>query len=418
MSRLEKPGRVWLLVVPWDLDDTGGVGQVVQNLYREFCNSDNFEPAVLVNDWAATRVRLTNIGGYKIFRYRLPTPSFSGRGFRYLLSFIARLPLTLLRLQNFLRANGVEVANFHYPSLRGLWFVFLKRFGFYHGSLLLSFHGADLSHAAATRGIERYLWRLLLIHSDAVVGCSRALAEEITNQWPMVADKTFAVHNGLDSRRFFSGQDLKWTDPPLWTERSVILNIGTFEHKKGQDVLIQAFHQLAKTRDNLHLVLVGRAEPYVEFLYRQVRELGLCARIAFIEDVPHGQIGRLFQAAQVFVLPSRREPFGLVILEAALFELPVLASRVGGIPEIIEHNRTGVLVPPDDVNALAEELESLLKEPGRAKTLGAALRREALEKFGWDRACAAYERIVHSSDSNRQQGMRDVNGDPDDVSGR
>ena len=92
-------------------------------------------------------------------------------------------------------------------------------------------------------------------------------------------------------------------------------------------------------------------------------------------------------------MPSRIEPFGLVALEAAQLGRPVVASAVDGLPEVVVHGETGLLVPPDDPAALARAIAVLLDDPLRARALGAAARRRAETVFAWDRYVAAHEQL-------------------------
>jgi starch synthase len=107
-------------------------------------------------------------------------------------------------------------------------------------------------------------------------------------------------------------------------------------------------------------------------------------------DCSHADTLATIAAAELFVLPSRQEPFGIVLLEAASLGTPVVASRVGGIPEIVEDGRTGVLVPPEDPGVLAAAIHALLRDPDRARRHAAALRDVAESRFTWHQAAESY----------------------------
>jgi glycosyltransferase involved in cell wall biosynthesis len=100
----------------------------------------------------------------------------------------------------------------------------------------------------------------------------------------------------------------------------------------------------------------------------------------------------------VVAVPSRwDEPFGLVALEAALMARPVVAARVGGLPEVVEDGRTGLLVEREDAHALAEALVCLLRDPAAADRMGVVARARASALFGWDRCVNEYERLYERS---------------------
>jgi glycogen(starch) synthase len=120
--------------------------------------------------------------------------------------------------------------------------------------------------------------------------------------------------------------------------------------------------------------------------------------------VPPGAVPELINTASVVVVPSRwDEPFGLVALEAALMARPVVATRAGGLAEVVEHGITGFVIEKDDVVALASAVVHLLEHPGEADRIGSAARRRALERFAWDGCVDEYERLyqhVHSMEIN------------------
>jgi glycogen(starch) synthase len=102
----------------------------------------------------------------------------------------------------------------------------------------------------------------------------------------------------------------------------------------------------------------------------------------------------LINSASAVLMPSRwQEPFGLVAVESALMARPVIAARVGGIPEIVVHKQTGLLVPPENSSALAEAIASLVENPEAARRMGCAARSRALEDFSFQRHVDAYEAV-------------------------
>ena len=170
--------------------------------------------------------------------------------------------------------------------------------------------------------------------------------------------KPLTIHNGIDASRF-NTLDQSQSLPA----QSYVLTVGKFEAKKGQATLLDAFSRIADAYPDLHLVLVGARDTSLSELEDTARSWGLDGRIHFFVDVPHQKMPALFRAAKVFALPSNEEPFGIVILEAGLSGLPVVASRVGGIPEIISDGETGWLVKPGNPDALAHALRSILDDP-------------------------------------------------------
>jgi len=194
------------------------------------------------------------------------------------------------------------------------------------------------------------------------------------------------VHNGLNVADFSSMG--KKREP---VAERMILNVAKFEEKKGQDVLINAFAEIAAKYDDLKLVLVGATDRALPGLRALCVNKGIDKRVEFHPDTPHENVADFYKRATLFCLPSRKEPFGIVILESASFAVPVVASRVGGIPEIISDGITGVLVPPDNQSELASSIMSLLDDPVFAKEMGKRLYDHVNSNFSWR---TAYEKYV------------------------
>src|SRR5207244_8567887 len=112
-------------------------------------------------------------------------------------------------------------------------------------------------------------------------------------------------------------------------------------------------------------------------------ELGLLNCIEFLGSVPPEKVAHLIDEATLVVMPSRLEGFGLVALEAALMARPVVAARVGGLPEVVLHEQTGLLVAANDSQALAQAIVRLLEYPNIARQMGRAARDWARQKFNW-----------------------------------
>ena len=126
-------------------------------------------------------------------------------------------------------------------------------------------------------------------------------------------------------------------------------------------------------------------------------EPSISERIDIVVDAEHATVLEYMRAAEVFVLPSSDEPFGIVLLEAGLTETPIVATLVGGIPEVITNGRTGLLVPADDVEALTKAIELLLRDAALRVSLSGAHRCRVLEEFSWDRYTEHYYGLLLQS---------------------
>jgi len=379
-----------LYVIPWSIDAVGGVNQVVSNLIQQGVRTGLSRPILLENSPADAVPREVLVPDLPVLvKFRFRTPFGNPRPIRTTMAFLLKAPATLVRLRALLRHHRVSVVNAHYPTLAALHFRLLRLMGMYRGRIALSFHGLDIRAAAQSTGIERLAWAWLLRGADHVTACSHALASEIAAFEPGCRDRIEVIHNGVDAEALMDPAG-GGTPPPALKGIRYVLNVATFEHKKGQDVLLEAFRSLTAEFPDLRLVLVGRTTPFLDELRNRLISLGLAERVLIFEDVPHERIAPFFANAAVFCLPSRAEPFGIVLLEAAVFNLPVVATNVGGIGEIVRAGQDGELVPPDDAAALRKALRRVLTDRPAAERLSGSLRRRVLESFTWRAAFQRY----------------------------
>lgn len=165
-----------------------------------------------------------------------------------------------------------------------------------------------------------------------------------------------------------------------------VLFVGRLAPNKGLADLLPAFRALQRDDPAAHLVLVGEDGGMRASLEARVRGLGLDARVHFLGHVPdESLLAAAYREATFTVLPSEYEAFGLVLLESLAQGTPVIASRVGGIPEFIEDGRSGLLVPPGQEGPLAEAMRRLWADPALARRLGRHGRTEVVPRYTWDR---------------------------------
>jgi glycogen(starch) synthase len=188
-------------------------------------------------------------------------------------------------------------------------------------------------------------------------------------------------------------------DPPKLapTPRPVVpaalFAYGRLVADKGFDVALRAFAIVRQRHPKACMTIAGDGPARAD-LERLAAMLGLTACVGFVGVVPPDAVPKLLNEATVVIVPSRwDEPFGLVALEAALMERPVVATRVGGLVEAVEDEVTGLLVSKDDPDALAAAVLALLDDAPRADAMGQAGRARARDLFAWDRCVAAYDQL-------------------------
>uniref|UniRef100_A0A832M3X9 Glycosyltransferase family 1 protein n=1 Tax=Oscillatoriales cyanobacterium SpSt-402 TaxID=2282168 RepID=A0A832M3X9_9CYAN len=197
---------------------------------------------------------------------------------------------------------------------------------------------------------------ILMGFADRVIAVSHAVAQSMANRgipW----HKLRVVHNGtIDSPRL---RRFEATDLPV-LQHPAITTVAGMTERKGIAELIDAFIQIAPCFPTAHLYLVGNGPDIAQF-QQQAQASSFCDRIHFEGFQPNPL--RYLQSTDVFVLASRREPFGLVLSEAREAGCAIVASQVDGIPEALEHGKAGILIPPKNKGAIATALQTLLEQP-------------------------------------------------------
>ncbi|MBI5077908.1 MAG: glycosyltransferase family 4 protein [Candidatus Yonathbacteria bacterium] len=231
-------------------------------------------------------------------------------------------------------------------------------------------------------------WITVLL-SHKTIAVSEAVKNDV-KKWPFIQRKIVVIRNGVKEPEFYQRLDARARLKAL-TNISVPENaflVGTIAelHKnKGLSYAIEAFEKLAQANPTIYYFILGGGEEK-DRLDAIVNTLGLQGRVfllGFVEDAP-----RFLRAFDAFLLPSITEALGFVLLEAGLARLPVVASRVGGIPEIIKDGKTGVLVPPRNHDAIAESIKLLKKDGALAKRFAEALCERVHTHFSLNRALA------------------------------
>ena len=386
MAPVKRP--VVLFVLPWSLRYTGGVNQVVTHIAQQMRDGGAFEPLVLMADWSAAEPVFEVIHGVRTVRWQVRSHQ-EDMGIKARLAYAFWERRFKVKFARFCRAHDIRAVNLHYIGSMAFTFERVLRALPVHIPLLLSFHGSDAGKLATLGGARKAAWRGLLERCDAVVTCSRELAQRIEGALAMPLRHRL-IYNGVDAGKFAPRAASKG-------EGETILHVGRFDHNKGQDVLIDAFARIADAYPGAMLHLAGDADDgggHLATLRAQVARLRLEQRVRFFVDVPFADIPDHYAAAGVFAFPSRQEAFGLVLLEAGACALPVVASRVGGIPELIEDGVTGLLVAPDDAVALAQALASLLSDPALARGLGGRLAERVAAGFSWNRTGLHYQALI------------------------
>ena len=234
---------------------------------------------------------------------------------------------------------------------------------------------------------RRSRYACMLHQASMVVGVSRQVIDDFLHDG-MSPERTHVIYNGIDFARLQTGSGRNpRQDLGISQEAVVITSVGSLIQRKGQDILIRAFKTLVAGRD-LHLLISSEGSERAKY-EALATELELTDRVHFLgyyDDIP-----ALYRATDIVALASRADAFGLVLAEAGYFALPAVATQVGGIPEVVDHGVTGLLVPPDDPEAMAVALAKLIDDTSQRRVLGAQARERALRLFSVEQMVANFE---------------------------
>ena len=242
--------------------------------------------------------------------------------------------------------------------------------------------------------------RLIAATATVVVANSQYTARSVLAAAP--AARIEVVHNPVDLQRFdperIERSAARRRLGEAVSRRLLLGVVAQLSPWKGQDAAIETLRLLCQEGFDTHLMLIGSAkfvaratrfdnEAYVARLRSQVAAAGLDERVSWLgerEDVPE-----LVSALDILLLPSQEEPFGRALIEAMAMGVPVLATNVGGPPEIVQDGREGYLLAPDDPQAWADAVRRIAESPDGGRELGRAGRRKARRQFGAERHAAA-----------------------------
>jgi len=224
--------------------------------------------------------------------------------------------------------------------------------------------------------------------------CSEAVLAHARQVIPGIIPCSSVIHNALEVP--------SCKPQPLPFEAPRLFCVGRLVAEKGFDSALTAFASVLHCFPKARLVLVGDG-PARHDLTNRISKLGLATAVEFTGTVAPETVPELMNQATIVVIPSRLEGFGLVALEAALMERPVVAMSVGGLPEVVRHQHTGLLVEPENTAALADAVIYLLRNPAAATQMGQAARLRAQQAFNWyahvDAYDNLYEKLVTDSSS-------------------
>lgn len=251
--------------------------------------------------------------------------------------------------------------------------------------LACSGEAGDIRTAKRERGPEVFE---LLRRLDRIVVLNDASRREAISEAGLDPARVVHIPNGIDLARF-SGELAPAALPELGPEpREVVLFVGRLQRQKRVDVLVEAFRKVAARRPRARLAIAGEGRERAAI---EEKARGVATFLGLRQDVP-----ALLRAARVFVLPSAEEGISNSLLEAMACAAPIVATDIAGNRDVARHEREALLVPPDDVEALAAAIERLLDDRALAEKLGAAARARVEQDYAIARVAEKYGELFDS----------------------
>ena len=249
-------------------------------------------------------------------------------------------------------------------------------------------HGEDVESAATSRELSWMVGRVLT-DADYLIANSQNTARLLTENWMLSHSHVRVLHPGVDTSRFVPADRDEAVRRELgWANRSVILTVGRLQKRKGHDVMIEALTTIREAIPDVLFAIVGHGEERDE-LQRLVEYHGVSDYVQFLGEIDDRTMIQCYQQCDLFALPNRQvgrdiEGFGMVLVEAQACGRPVLAGASGGTRETMDIGRTGVVVPCEAADSLAEEVTWLLLDRDGLDAMGKAARPWVVEHLDWN----------------------------------
>lgn len=283
------------------------------------------------------------------------------------------------------RTFSPHLIHVHYAGGFGLWGLRLK-----FTPTIVSVWGADIIDLPAN-WFFRSLIKRVLQNATHVTATSNFLKEAALRLNPVTAQKITVIPFGV------AVPDVIVSPPP--TPPVKLCFVKAHRLKYGPEVLLRTLAQVKDVIPELSLSLAGEGELTAN-LKRLTSELGIAEKVKFVGFIPNTTIYEFIQQHHIMVMPSvmDSESFGVAALEAAACGRPVIASNIGGVPEVVVDGKTGILVPPQDIQKLSEAIINLAKDAKKREEMGQTGHRFVKEKYSWERSldlmCDLYERLI------------------------
>lgn len=377
-----------LFVTPFFTPQTGGVATYLEDL-RRFLRARGNQVFILKLGDARTLQPCPVVNDPTVYELYLRAAFVRAAPLRSLVAFVCFFIPTLLQLARFVRANNIQLVSLEYPLGYALYFLALRLLTGI--KVTVGLHGDDVLSMDHLPAEERAIVARSITRADWIVAHSESLLQRAQERLFLASTRHSVLPCGIDGERLRAqaGRLDRVPGAPF------VLTVAKLYPRKGIDVWLQAVHAARQTFGPVRVLIIGDG-PERETLEAQARDLGITDIVHFVGDVANDKVAAYFRDCLFFVLPSRSEPFGIVLLEAMCFGKAVLGTRVGGIPEFVVDGQNGVLVPSEDAQALATQVSRLLRDHEYLLRLGKSGRASVDMTYDYRVLAQRYEALYRS----------------------
>lgn len=298
-------------------------------------------------------------------------------------------PLALaVAMHDAARKHGLELLHVHYaiPHATSAWLA-RQMLGDRRMKIVTTLHGTDITLVGVHPSF-RAITRFSILRSDGLTAVSQYLKDATVVHFRVPAERIEVIPNFVNTSEFRRDRHPCHRDALASPDEKILMHVSNFRPVKRVTDVVQVFARVAQ-RIPARLILVGDG-PERPRAAESAERLGVSDRVTFLGK--HSSVADLLACADLFLLPSESESFGLAALEAMACGVPVIATRVGGVPEVVPEGRAGRLAAVGDIDGMAEAAVELLTDRERWREASAAGRSAAVERFSAERIVPVYER--------------------------
>ncbi len=388
-------GELRVMMLTWEFPPRiiGGISPHVYYLSKGL-SKNGVKVYVVTCDFpgAPQHEKLDGVEVFRIDSYKNPSPDFAS--WVYLMNMNMQKEAASIVKE----LGGVDIFHAHD------WLVANAAMGLKHvfrRPLLATIHSTEYGrrngiHSDYERMIhETEAW--LTYEAWRVICCSNYMVSHVKWVFGLPQDKLIMIPNGVDAKEYVKSADISLDQFRLQfalPEEKIVLFVGRLVYEKGIHVLINAVPKVLE-KVNAKFVIVGNGYLHQSML-EHIRNIGLAHKVTFTGFVDDNTLRNLQKCADVSVVPSLFEPFGIVALEAMAAKSPVVVSDTGGLSEIVEHEVTGVKVYPNNPDSLAWGITRVLHDENLANILREKAFRKVTENYNWEKISQQTKKVYES----------------------